>query len=77
MKSETTTVRAKFECKEVLPGVDNKTVRLSAVTRENQGNEDFTSYTPGGSLEILISNTAKAAGFFEVGKQYYMDFSAA
>ena len=70
-------VTAKFECKEVLPGVDTQTVRFSAVTSSNQGNEDFARYTPAGNLEIWISNNAKAATFFKVGRQYYLDFTAA
>lgn len=77
MKPKVNSVRAKFQCNEVLETVGSKTARLSAVTFENQGNEDFTSYTPGGSLEIVISDTAKAAAFFEIGRQYYLDFTPA
>lgn len=60
------------------------TVRLSAVTGHEAGaspedaaeNASFWSATPQGTAQLTITNGA-AAEFFELGKSYYLDFSAA
>jgi hypothetical protein len=50
---------------------------LSAVTDDGTPeNERYNTATPFGSLSIQIDNPA-VADFLEIGKSYYLDFSAA
>jgi hypothetical protein len=39
-------------------------------------NQRFHKYTPSGRLEITIDNPS-AAEYFQLGKQYYLDFTEA
>lgn len=69
------TVRAKFSCSHVSEeryehGKQTKIVLYPV----NSG--PFWEATPGGRLEIDIANEA-AAKFFEPGKCYFLDFTAA
>jgi hypothetical protein len=65
-------VRAKFECKSVGDGQ----VKLEVVYTGSKENEQFFKWTPSGQIQMGIVNEA-ALGQFEVGKQYYVDFSPA
>lgn len=70
-------VRAKFICqaKDGSPGTSEEgTVTLRAVTQSDSDEEDFFRYTPWGEIKLGILN-ASAFAQFEVGKQYYVDFS--
>lgn len=73
------TIRAKFkvDSKELLRGTEDQgTVRLYPVISGSQENEQFYSYTPGG--QILLSTVNPAAyERFEVGQEYYVDFTLA
>lgn len=40
------------------------------------GNEEWSKYTPCGTLEMTINNP-EAFGVFEIGKEYYLDFTPA
>ena len=73
------TVRAKFTCNKITEDHYAKMVEFSAVHfLETEGeNKDFTEATPYGELKIQIERTAPAANYFEVGKNYYLDFSKA
>lgn len=55
----------------------SKTANLNAVCSTSDENKDFTRFTPNGSLEISIMNDAPASSFFELGKEYYLDFTLA
>lgn len=69
-------VRAKFTCtnKEEVDG--GFKISLSPVTCGSAENEDFFKWTPYGSCSIGTIN-GSAAEEFEVGKEYYVDFTPA
>lgn len=52
--------------------VDTEEIELAPVT--GPGNEEWSKWTPGGSVRMQINNPA-AIGQFEVGKDYYVDFT--
>lgn len=75
-------VRAKFYCasktEQASPGSTQKqvSITLQPVTNGSDENKQFYQYTPSGKLELNIINPA-AASQFEVGKEYYVDFTPA
>jgi hypothetical protein len=76
MKMETKTVRAKFVCHTVTkalayPDRFQWTYVFGAVTGGNKENESFWRYTPSGRIEL----SAIRDDLFEVGKEYYIDFT--
>lgn len=68
------TVRAKFQCNSIEETVYGKTAKLTAIYGTEGENKDFTSSTPSGSIEIMISGDVPAANFFAPGKEVYVDF---
>lgn len=74
-------VRAKFIVTNIedagqKDGVDLKSVYMLPVVTGSPENEKFYAYTPHG--QVLLSTVNPAAyGQFEVGKEYYGDFSPA
>lgn len=70
-------VRAKFVCNGVQdhPEYENKSVSFTAVTTGSEENKSFSKYTPSGTVQMSISYETEASNFFEVGKEYYLDFS--
>lgn len=72
-------VRAKFKCDSVEGKADDGSVsviRLSPVYTGSAENEQFFKWTPSGSISIGTINPAAAAQF-EVGKEFYVDFTPA
>ena len=71
-------VRAKIQVLSVTALSDTQS-RMSAmpVCGTTGENADYSKYTPSGSIELTIDATTKAATFFAVGKEYYVDFSPA
>lgn len=75
-------VRAKFVVDSVTPNgqesEENKgsTVVLTPVYGGSPENESFYKWTPGGSIQLSTINE-EAAKQFEVGKEYYVDFTPA
>ena len=73
-------VRAKFRCIDKHEQASGETtVKLDVVIVNNSGqydkeNEEFFKYTPYGSLNMGILNE-KASTEFEIGKEYYIDFT--
>lgn len=67
-------VRAKFECVSVEPGDEGNQVVLQVVVGGSPENDSFFKWTPYGRLEMGIVNEAVK---FEVGKEYYLDFTPA
>lgn len=67
-----TGVRAKFKCESNEKG----DIRLSPVVGGSEENDQFYAATPGGSILLAVVNES-AAQQFEVGKEYYVDFSPA
>lgn len=78
-------MRAKMRCTEAaqFEGYDpgegrapaNRRVRFMPVAGTEGENAAFGAATPSGSIELTI--TAEAARAFEVGREYYVDFSPA
>lgn len=75
-------VRAKFVVDEVTSthnGAEElRTIILSPVTRDtnNAENSEFWKWTPSGKIEMSVLNL-KAAEQFELGAEYYVDFTKA
>jgi hypothetical protein len=70
-------VRAKF----IVESVTNNrhgsgSVKLSPVVSGSKENETFWQYTPSGLIELQTTNL-DALNQFEVGKEYYVDFTKA
>lgn len=70
------TVRAKFDCVSIHKYSNSKDVHFLAST-SNEGNEDFSKFTPSGELKINITNDAPAYDSFEIGKTYFLNFTEA
>lgn len=78
-------VRAKFYCSEkgifaTAPGVGDSNshskIVLNPVMGNNEENKQFFKWTPSGNITLSVVNPAAAAQF-EVGKEYYIDFTPA
>jgi hypothetical protein len=54
--------------------LDMEEVELMPVS--GPGNEEWTKWTPSGSVKMHITNP-EAVGQFEVGKDYFLDFTPA
>lgn len=70
------TVRAKFRCNEKNQSESGYSLVFWPVTSGSAENDAFYKYTPAGKLEMSTINQDAAAGF-EVGKEYYLDFTPA
>lgn len=72
-------VRAKMRCESIEPAnpfQGDYSIRLSPVVSGSPENEQFYKWTPGGSVHLFTINEA-AAKQFEVGKEFYVDFTPA
>jgi hypothetical protein len=69
-------MRAKFRCESVTQFVAQENVELRPVTQGSLENNSFSKYTPAGKLEMCITNPG-AIGFFQPGKEYYLDITPA
>ena len=72
------TVRAKFFCQSIQKAEDDsyRTINMSPVTADTEENKSWSKYTPGGQLQLVVSNPA-AFGQFEQGKEYFIDIQPA
>ncbi|WP_289054145.1 hypothetical protein [Carboxylicivirga marina] len=72
-------VRAKFKCSGVREEKEygQSTVDFHPVIDGCEENKSFAKYTPGGHLQLIISDGTEAANAFETGKQYYLDITPA
>lgn len=70
-------VRAKFKVDEIsfFASGTGKLV-LQPVTGGSEENEKFFKYTPGGKIELHVVAPATLK-MFEVGQEYYVDFTIA
>ena len=66
--------RAKFLCVEVTHTTSGRKVKLQPVTNTCPENAEFFKWTPSGIIEMGILNPDVK---FEVGQNYYVDFSEA
>jgi hypothetical protein len=69
-------MRCKVACSLKQPYEDGFCLSFFPVYIGSPENEQFFKCTPGGSLTFNVLNTA-AAEKFEVGKEYYLDFTPA
>lgn len=69
-------VRAKFQVYEVAKTLSGHKVVLQPVTSGSEENKEFFKWTPSGKIELYCIND-KAVEQFEVGKEYYVDFTLA
>lgn len=67
-------IRAKFQCTSVEKFDVQEDVTLHPVVGGSNENKSFSKWTPSGSLLMTITNPT-ALGFFEVGKEYYLDIT--
>lgn len=69
-----TTVLAKFKVGSVTDfGNNNHEVKMTPVIGGSEENKSFSMYTPSGDVRLLINNP-DTIGFFEAGKEYYLEF---
>ena len=79
------TVRAKFYVQEIKHLHTGRSEDVCAIIKlaaafgtyakgDDEGNKDWSKYTPQGSLEMTVTNPAAIAGF-ELGQCYYLDFT--
>lgn len=69
-------VRAKFVVENKSQNEEGFTVTMRAVCDGSKENEEFFKYTPSGQLDIGLLKPETAAQF-DVGREYYLDFSPA
>lgn len=75
-------VRAKFKVTEIIrrPGWNGasevRAIRLAPVSAGSEENKRFYAATPNGSIELATVNV-EAAAEFELGQEFYVDFTAA
>lgn len=70
------TIRSKFYTTHVEKFNTGEFVNLSAVVSGSEENKSFSEATPSGNLAMSITNP-DALGFFEEGKEYYLDITPA
>jgi hypothetical protein len=75
-QKEAMTVRAKMKCEEKRVKTWGEGITLVPVTSGSEENKAFFKSSPAGKVELDIVNKA-AADQFEVGKEYYVDFTPA
>lgn len=56
--------------------VEKRTLNFTPVSHGSEENKTFWEYTPSGSLQLGVVNQA-AWTLFELGKEYYLDFTPA
>lgn len=70
-------VRAKMVCESKEESEDNgSSVVLRPVTGESEENKSFYKWTPSGQVQLNTVNVS-ASAYFEVGREYYVDFNLA
>lgn len=68
--------RAKFSCTSVKKSPYGEEISLWALYSNNKEDNQFAAATPSGTMSMMVSNPA-VFGFFQEGKQYYLDISPA
>lgn len=73
-------VRAKFVVTEIARNKygqeETQVIRMSPVMSGSEENKEFFKWTPSGRIELSTVNP-EAGKAFELGKEYYVDFTAA
>ena len=70
-------VRAKFVVDSILQHRGGTNVTLVPVFNGSEENKMFWKYTPSGKVDINMNEGVEAADYFEVGQEYYIDFTLA
>lgn len=71
------TVRAKFKVQSLTDAGDGmKSIVLQPVIGDNPENKEFFKWTPSGQISLGVLNPS-AAEQFEIGKEFYVDFTPA
>lgn len=72
-------VRSKFVCTGVKDSTESETksVSFSPVVNGSDENKSFSKYTPSGQIHLVISYETEASNAFEIGKEYFVDFTPA
>lgn len=73
-------VRAKFIVTEIARSKygqeETQVIRMSVVMDGSEDNKKFFKWTPSGKIELATVNP-EAGNQFELGKEYYVDFTEA
>lgn len=69
-------VRAKFKVTVITPYADSTNIYLEPVISGSKENEEFFKWTPSGTICLGCANP-EATKQFEVGKEFFVDFSPA
>lgn len=70
-------VRAKFNVSNISNDISQGiSITLKPVTGGSEENKGFYKYTPYGEIKLNTLNEA-AAKYFELGEEYYIDFTKA
>lgn len=69
-------VRAKFKVTNIEPNSGAVSITLFPVTDGSEENKEFFKWTPGGQINLGCCNPA-ATEQFEVGQEFYVDFTPA
>lgn len=75
-KTKTMSVRAKFKVVEKAITETGEVIKMQPVVGGNPENDSFFKWTPYGEIRMGTINP-DAASQFEVGKEYYIDFTKA
>ncbi len=67
-------VRAKFTCTH--KSDDGREIQFCPVYSGSEENKKFFEATPGGDI-VMFTVNPEASQYFEIGKEYYVDFSRA
>ncbi len=71
------TILAKFKVGSTTDfGNENLEVKMTPVIGGSEENKSFSKYTPSGEVRLHITNP-DVLGFFEAGKEYYVEFKQA
>ncbi len=69
-------MRCKVACTAKIPSNEGVYLNFCPVYTGSEENKQFFKYTPGGVVQFNIVNS-ETADKFEIGKEYYVDFSPA
>ena len=75
-KVEFDMVRAKFTCSRNEKQGESMRLEFTPVFTGSEENKNFFKWTPGGKIELQVVNP-EAAEKFELGKEYFVDFTPA
>ena len=68
--------RAKFRVTEITQTESTEKLKLEPVRDGSPENKEFFKWTPAGFIELQVVNP-DAAKQFEIGKEFYVDFTLA